>query len=203
MHSLKGSKQQILKVKEAVERGDKISRKTVFHELLRPDAAEGYKVPTIEELNDDAYVFIVAAADTTGNAMTIATYNVVSNPKIYERLTAELRGKFPDPEAKMDFVTLEKLPYLVGCTRTIVGMEHNALTSVDCSDQGSTSVSISHRPIRSPFTHPDCHSVSLADFHESFPNLVPSSMATIFQREYDRCIFLLLSETKRYRLSSA
>ncbi|RLL99169.1 hypothetical protein CFD26_106052 [Aspergillus turcosus] len=107
-----GTRNQILRVKEAVERGDKVSRKTVFHQLLRPDAAEGYKVPTIEELNDDAYVFIVAAADTTGNAMAIAAYNVVSNPEIYERLTAELRGKFPDPEAKMDFVTLEKLPYL-------------------------------------------------------------------------------------------
>jgi hypothetical protein len=193
----------ILRVKEAVERGDKVSRKTVFHQLLRPHAAEGYRVPTIEELNDDAYVFVVAAADTTGNAMTIAAYNVVSNPEKYERLTAELREQFLDPEAKMHFVTLEKLPYLVGCNYTIVGIEHNALTSVDCSDQGSTSVSISHRTLRSPLTHPGCHSVSLADFHESFPNLVLSSMATISQREYNRRILFLVNDTKRYRLSSA
>ncbi|KAF7172649.1 hypothetical protein CNMCM5623_004799 [Aspergillus felis] len=105
-------KHQILKVKEAVENGDKVSRKTVFHQLLRPDDTEGYKVPTVEQLSEDAYILIAAAADTTGNALTIAAYNVVSNPEIYERLTAELREKIPDPEAKMDLVTLEKLPYL-------------------------------------------------------------------------------------------
>ncbi|GFF34720.1 trichodiene oxygenase [Aspergillus udagawae] len=105
-------KHQILEVKEAVEKGDKVSRKTVFHQLLRPDDTEGYKMPSVEQLSDDAYVLIAAAADTTGNAMTMAAYNVVTNPEIYERLTAELRERFPDPEAKMDLVTLEKLPYL-------------------------------------------------------------------------------------------
>jgi hypothetical protein len=32
--------------------------------------------------------------------VTIAAYNVVTSPEIYERLTAELREKVPDPEAK-------------------------------------------------------------------------------------------------------
>lgn len=70
-------------------------------------------MPTVEELKDEAYILVAAAADTTGNALTIATYNAVRNPKIYQRLTAELKEAFPDPAMKMDFVSLEKLPYLV------------------------------------------------------------------------------------------
>jgi hypothetical protein len=45
--------------------------------------------------------------------MTVAAQHVVSNPVIYEKLTAELRVAFPDPNSTLDFVTLEKLPYLV------------------------------------------------------------------------------------------
>lgn len=70
-------------------------------------------VPTVDDLTDEAYIIIAAAADTTGNAMTIATYNVVRNPTIYSRLSTELKESFPDPDADMDFVALEKLPYLV------------------------------------------------------------------------------------------
>jgi hypothetical protein len=86
---------------------------TIFHQLLTPNVTEGHVVPTVDELKDEAYVIIAAAADTTGNAMTIGTYNVVSNKDIYTKLTAELKEAFPDPNAKLDFLTLEKLPYLV------------------------------------------------------------------------------------------
>jgi len=50
--------------------------------------------------------------------MTITTYNIVSNKDIYRKLTAELKEAFPDPSATLDFLTLEKLPYLV-CARIL------------------------------------------------------------------------------------
>lgn len=101
-------------MKDAVDKGEKPQRTTIFHRLLSPDAAEGHVVPTVDQLKDEAFVIVAAAADTTGNALTISTYNVVRNPDIYAKLTAELKAAFPDPEARLDFVTLEKLPYLVG-----------------------------------------------------------------------------------------
>ncbi|KAI2981999.1 hypothetical protein CBS147344_9070 [Aspergillus niger] len=107
-----GSRRQILKVKDAVDRGEKGSRTTIFHQLLHPEAAEGHVVPTVEELEDEAYIMLAAAADTTGNALTIAAYNVVRNAKIYKRLTEELKQAFHDSEAQIDFVALERLPYL-------------------------------------------------------------------------------------------
>ncbi|THC89759.1 hypothetical protein EYZ11_010780 [Aspergillus tanneri] len=99
-------------VKDAVDRNDKVSRMTIFHQLLSPDAADGHVVPTVEELTDEAYIILAAAADTTGNALTIAAYNVVRNPIIYGQLTTELKEAFPEPGAAMNFLVLEKLPYL-------------------------------------------------------------------------------------------
>jgi len=82
--------------------------------LLSPDEkVKGYVVPTVDQLKDEAFSILAAAADTTGNGMTVAAYNVVNNPAIYERLTKELEAEFPDADATLDFVSLEKLPYLV------------------------------------------------------------------------------------------
>ncbi|KAL4943883.1 hypothetical protein BDV06DRAFT_188905 [Aspergillus oleicola] len=106
------SRAQIVRVKDAIDRGEKSSRSTIFHELLRPDAAEGYTVPTVDELSDESHNLLGAAADTTGNALNTAAYNIVTNPGVYARIAAELRDTFPDPDAPIDYVTLEKLPYL-------------------------------------------------------------------------------------------
>lgn len=45
--------------------------------------------------------------------MTIAAYNTISNKTIYSRLVAELTDTFPDPNKRLEFTLLEKLPYLV------------------------------------------------------------------------------------------
>jgi cytochrome P450 len=97
-----------------MEAGRKLeSRPTIFQALLTPDPNQGYVVPTVDQIKDEAYSTLGAAADTTGNAMTVATYHVVSNQLIYERLKAELKAAFPDPQVRLSFVELEKLPYLV------------------------------------------------------------------------------------------
>ncbi|PGG96980.1 hypothetical protein AJ79_09387 [Helicocarpus griseus UAMH5409] len=104
----------ISKVKKAVDAGEEMqpSRRTIFHQLLKPGFIKGYTVPTVEQLTDEAIGLVAAASDTTGNAMTIATYNTVINPEIYKRVNAELKEAFPDANAKLDLTTLEKLPYL-------------------------------------------------------------------------------------------
>lgn len=89
------------------------SRTTIFHQLLDPNATEGHVVPSVDNMRDESFVILSAATDTTGNAMTIAMYEVVANPVIYGKLAVELNAAFPDPSVTLDFVTLEKLPYLV------------------------------------------------------------------------------------------
>jgi cytochrome P450 len=66
-------------------------------------------VPPVDHLKDEAYAVLAAAADTTGNAMTWAAYEIVSDPAKSKRLTAELKAAFPDSNAPLDLMTLEKL----------------------------------------------------------------------------------------------
>jgi cytochrome P450 len=90
------------------------ARETIFHDLLTPDST--WVVPSDQTLQDEAFAILGAAADTTGHAMNFATIEVVSDPAKYKRLHAELKEAFPDPNAKLDYLTLEKLPYLVSAT---------------------------------------------------------------------------------------
>jgi cytochrome P450 len=81
---------QIESVREKMSQGHDIGRPTIFSTLLsEEDKPEGFRVPTTLELKDEAYSVLVAAADTTGNAMTVAAFNVIYNPTIYEKLAKE------------------------------------------------------------------------------------------------------------------
>jgi cytochrome P450 len=105
---------QIESVKEKMSQGHDTGRPTIFTTLLSEDEKpDGFQVPTTLELKDEAYSVLVAAADTTGNAMTVAAFNVIYNPAIYEKLVKELETRFPDETSKLPFVELERLPYLV------------------------------------------------------------------------------------------
>jgi cytochrome P450 len=105
---------QIEGVKEKMRDGKDLGRQTIFTTLLTDDEnkPDGYRVPTTWQLKDEAYSVLVAAADTTGNAMTVAAFNILYNQPIYEKLVAELETKFPDRYAELPFVELERLPYL-------------------------------------------------------------------------------------------
>ena len=70
-------------------------------------------VPTPDQIKDEACSILNAASDTTGDAMTVAAHNVVADQHIYRTLTEELKAAFPDPDEKLEYVTLEKMPYLV------------------------------------------------------------------------------------------
>lgn len=101
-------------VKRRMAEGKLGDRQTIFSTLLsKEDKPGGYQTPSDEVLMQEAYSILAAAADTTGNAMTVAAFNVLSNPLIYQRLVQDLEEAFPDPNATLEFVELEKMPYLV------------------------------------------------------------------------------------------
>ncbi|PMD16499.1 cytochrome P450 [Hyaloscypha hepaticicola] len=105
---------EISAVKASIDSGRSTStRKTIFHQLLDPAATPGHVDPSVEDLTDEAFTIIAAAADTTSHAMAILTYHVVSNPTIYRSLTLELKTAFHSHDHDhLDYTTLEKLPYL-------------------------------------------------------------------------------------------
>ena len=105
---------QIEGVKSKMHEGKDVGRQTIFTTLLTDDESkpDGYCVPSTWALKDEAYSVLVAAADTTGNAMTVAAFNVLNNQTIYGKLVSELETQFPDRYAELPFAELEKLPYL-------------------------------------------------------------------------------------------
>lgn len=52
--------------------------------------------------------------------MTVAAYHVVNHPAIYKKLRTELKTAFPDPDSRLNFAELEKLPYLVSLLIIII-----------------------------------------------------------------------------------
>jgi cytochrome P450 len=66
----------------------------------------------MDDLTDEMFAILTAAAETTGHAMTVITYYVLANTTIHQRLVKELKAAFPDRKTNLDFRTLEKLPYL-------------------------------------------------------------------------------------------
>ena len=67
----------------------------------------------MDDLTDESFIILSAAQDTTGNAITVALYETISTPEIYVKVLGELKQAFPDPNVRLDFLTLEKLPHLV------------------------------------------------------------------------------------------
>lgn len=105
---------QIQGVKEKMKAGKDLGRHTIFTTLLTPeDKPDGYVVPTTWQLKDEAYSVLAAASETTGGAMTVASFHVLNNPRIYKKLVAELESRFPNQMSDLPFLELEKLPYLV------------------------------------------------------------------------------------------
>ena len=97
-------------MKAKLDAGEKMEQPCIFEALLAP--ADGNAVPTPDQIKDESYAILNAASDTTGNAMTVSTYNTVTTPEIYEKLTTELKAAFPNPDEMLEFPKLEKLPYL-------------------------------------------------------------------------------------------
>jgi cytochrome P450 len=117
-------------------------RPTIFSTLLsEKDKPDGYRIPSTMDLKDEAYSVLAAAADTTGNAMTVAAFNVMRTPQIYQKLVQELEKAFPDSNAELSFTELERLPYLV----SLPALLYHSLTH-------SLSLSLSLSPLTTSLT---------------------------------------------------
>ena len=104
---------EIDRIKRRQERSVEIDRPTIFTTLLTAEKEEGQIPISDEALVDEAFSLMFAASDTTGNAMTVATFHVLRQPDIYARLKAELAARFPDASQSLPLEELETLPYLV------------------------------------------------------------------------------------------
>lgn len=105
---------EVKTLKENIDSGnDAKTRSTIFHQLLDPNATEGHVVPAVEDLTDEAFTILSAAADTTGHALATTVFHVLSDARVYRTLSLELSDVSQD-STPPSFTILEKLPYLTG-----------------------------------------------------------------------------------------
>ena len=90
-----------------------LSHRTIFHELLQSNLPPEDKAQ--KRLADEAFIVVGAGIETTANALTVCTFHIVNQPRIYKRLHEELVAAFPDPSVVPPLLELEKLPYLKAC----------------------------------------------------------------------------------------
>ncbi len=74
---------------------------SIFDTVLNPDTEKAQIRPTIDELAADTLLLLMAGTDTTAHALTIATYNVLKDPKILRKLQAELWKAIPSAGLSM------------------------------------------------------------------------------------------------------
>ena len=74
---------------------------------------------TQDEIIADAGLFIVAGSETTANALSGLIARLIWNPRIYEKLTHEIRSTFSDEES-ITFKAILAMPYLNACIEEIL-----------------------------------------------------------------------------------
>ncbi|KAK4448316.1 Trichodiene oxygenase [Podospora aff. communis PSN243] len=108
---------QVERIVKEIEGGVVPERETIFHTILNPQAGEGdYKVPPMQQVVDEAWGITGAAVETTGNTLSVIAWRVLSDGEVHRKLREELVRAFPEGE-RMDYLALEKLPYLTGVVK--------------------------------------------------------------------------------------
>src|SRR5437773_14366 len=89
------------------------SHRHVFQYLLNDDPKTARKALPDRTIASEAVLLVTAGMDTTGHALTIATYNLLRYPHAEARLLEELRSVMPGLHDECAASALETLPYLV------------------------------------------------------------------------------------------
>lgn len=101
-----------------------VSHPTIFHELLNSDLPEEEKSDA--RLGDEAQLIIAAGLITTSWALTVASFHIINNSSVLQRLRTEL-GTLDLPSTP-DWHELERLPYLRGCVFEAIRLSHGVVT---------------------------------------------------------------------------
>ncbi|KAK5127636.1 hypothetical protein LTR85_006977 [Meristemomyces frigidus] len=108
------------RLKKIVQREHKIEgghpHPTVFEQYIN-DPKLPPEEKTDKMLQQNALMLVAAGLETTGFALSTATYHILANPAVGRRLKAELVGIWPKDGSLPSWTQLEKLPYLTACLK--------------------------------------------------------------------------------------
>ena len=85
----------------------------MFDIILNPEENKRKVVLSDSDLTAEAVVILLAGMDTTANALTVGTWEVLQNEQVHQKLMKELYQIIPDKTSQFKADILDKLPYLV------------------------------------------------------------------------------------------
>ncbi|KAL4866207.1 hypothetical protein BDV12DRAFT_173276 [Aspergillus spectabilis] len=122
---------QVRDIKASMSGGSTVTKdekQTMLSELINSDLPASEKAD--RRLQDEAQLLIGAGLATTGWALTVGTFYLLSNPKVLSRLRRELDDALPNfnpnnPSASLEWTELEKLPYLTAVIKEAVRLAYS------------------------------------------------------------------------------
>ncbi|KAB8304148.1 hypothetical protein EYC80_003567 [Monilinia laxa] len=85
---------------------------TLFDLILAPSTDYDPSPSTVPNLVDEAFMFVIAGTDSSGNTMANALYYILSSPSISSRLFKELQDNGITSQESFDCKLVQRLPYL-------------------------------------------------------------------------------------------
>ena len=118
---------QIGEIRRGVNDAHKhVSHPTIFHEVLNSDLPLEEKSDA--RLGDEAQLIVAAGLITTSWALTVASFHIINNSNVSQRLRTELETIVSTSSSTFDWHKLEQLPYLNGCVHEAVRLAHGVST---------------------------------------------------------------------------
>ncbi|KAF6227938.1 hypothetical protein HO133_007666 [Letharia lupina] len=110
----------IEKIMERREKGrytDDNDRTVMFDLLLESNSEKDFQRLSLEQLIDEALIFITAGTDTTAYALSCATFRILHTPGVLAKLQEEL-GRVPlGKEGRFEWKYVQNLPYMTAVVK--------------------------------------------------------------------------------------
>ncbi|KAH8807528.1 cytochrome P450 [Xylogone sp. PMI_703] len=111
LHFQTGLENQIRLILDGKEKkAEQPAHKTIFNELLESDLPP--QELTLKRLKDEAIVIVGAGTDTVKFALSVASFYILSDKGIHDKLRKELIQAMPNAQTTLGLAELETLPYL-------------------------------------------------------------------------------------------
>ncbi|KAI0478374.1 cytochrome P450 [Xylariaceae sp. FL0804] len=98
------------------------SRSAVIEMLMDQGSATGHVLPSLDELNDELLMLLIAGNDTTSMALIFGIYQIATCPAIYRELVKELTEVMPTlgEDSWITYEQARRLPYLNAVVKEIL-----------------------------------------------------------------------------------
>lgn len=85
----------------------------MFDLLLEDNLNKGHHRLSLEQLIDEALIFLTAGTDSTSYSLSAATFYVLHTPVVLQRLQEELRSVPRGEGGRIEWRSVQNLPYMV------------------------------------------------------------------------------------------